>query len=306
MFQSVSPNARAALLMVGSMAVFTLNDSATKLLAESMSVGQIILLRGIMATTLLLLLAWRRGLLSRIRGLLRPVIWVRMVFDAISSILYIAALAHMPLPNLIAIYQALPFVITMGAALFLAEQVGWRRWLAIAIGFAGVLIIIQPGTDAFNVFSMVVLASVVLAAVRDLITRRMPAEVSTLSVALVTAIGSSVSGALLTIPAGGITPVTTQQWLLLFGAAFFLALGYQMIVLSMRVGEVSFVAPFRYSQLLWGAILGFLVFGDLPSRPMLIGAVLIVGSGLYMIHREHVRRKVDASIVSAAIPPKGI
>lgn len=306
MFQSISPNARAGLLMLLSMAVFTLNDAATKMLATSMGVGQIIFLRGFIATVLLLILAWRRGLFRRIRGLFEPVIWLRMLFDAGSSILYILALAHMPLPNLVAIYQAMPFAVTMGAALFLGENVGWRRWAAIAVGFTGVLIIVQPGTDAFNIFSLVVLSAVALAGIRDLVTRRMSPDVSTLSVALVTAIGSCAGGALLMWPAGGMEPVVLNEWLLLFSAAFFLALGYQMIVLAVRDGEISFVAPFRYSALLWAGILGFLIFGDLPDRPMLVGAALIVGSGLYMIHREQVRRRLDPTEPpTTAITPGG-
>jgi drug/metabolite transporter (DMT)-like permease len=301
-----SDNQRASLFMVLSMAAFTMNDTITKYASESMNVGQVLFVRGVFATLLIMLLAWRQNALGNVRSFLHPMVWVRMVGEIGGTVTYLIALAHLPLPNVAAIFQALPLAVTMGAALFLGESVGWRRWLAIAIGFCGTLIIVRPGTEGFDAFSLLVLLCVAFCAVRDLATRRIPHEIPTLFVTAVMATCITLCGLLLMIPMGGWTPMTPGLAGLLCACACFMLVGFIFIIKAMRTGEVSAVAPFRYSTLLWAFAMGFLVFGNVPDVYMIVGGAIIVGSGIYTLYRERKvsrRRTAAEAIVSPTMAP---
>ena len=178
---------RGALFMAISMAGFTANDAITKSVSAEMSMAQIMFVRGFFATVLIALLAWRGGALRNMRALLSPMVGLRAASEVFATIAFLVALAHLPLANVSAILQALPLAVTMGAALVLSEPVGWRRWLAIAVGFSGVMVIVRPGFEAFNAYSISALCCVLFCAVRDLATRRIEAEVPSLFVSTVTA-----------------------------------------------------------------------------------------------------------------------
>ncbi|MEF2554256.1 DMT family transporter [Aurantimonas sp. A2-1-M11] len=285
----LSDNARAALFMLVSMAGFVINDTFVKLSSEHIAPAQIMAVRGVAASLLLFLLAWRMGALRPVRMAMSPRLMLRTVADIIATLSYITALAHMPIANASAIFQALPLTVTLGAALFLGEPVGWRRWAAIAVGFVGVLVIVRPGTEGFTVYSLAVLASVAGSAVRDLATRRMDRAVPSLFVALITAIAVSALGWLLIPLSGGWKPMPGMTIVHLSCAAAAIAVGYIFIVQAMRLGDMGFVAPFRYAILVFALILGFVVFGDLPSPLTLLGAAIVVASGLYTLYRERVR-----------------
>ncbi|WP_427026014.1 DMT family transporter [Aureimonas ureilytica] len=283
-------NARASLLMTGAMACFSLNDLMVKLLSASMEAPQIMALRGLLVSSLLIALALHRGALRSLGALRHRTVFLRTLADILTTVSYISALKHLPLGNASAIFQALPFTITIGAALFLGESVGWRRWAAIAVGFVGVLVILRPTGDGFNTYALWVLVSVVFAAMRDLVTRRMPTTISSLQVATVTSIAVALTG-LTMLPAVGWAPVTALNWLTLLFAAFAIGTGYILIVASMRVGDMSFVAPFRYTILLFAMLLGALVFGERPDAFELLGSAIVVASGAYTIHREGLSRR---------------
>jgi drug/metabolite transporter (DMT)-like permease len=196
----------------------------------------------------------------------------------------------------------------MGAALVFGEGVGWRRWLAIAAGFTGVMIIVRPGMEGFSIYALSALLCVAFCAVRDLATRRIPETVPTLLISTVTACVVMMCGALLVAPLGGWTPMRPVSVGLLACAAVLLLFGYQFIILSVRGGDISVVAPFRYTSLLWSILLGFLVFGDVPDTAMIAGATIIVGSGLYTLYRERVVGKAlpAAQSTSPAMAPDGM
>jgi drug/metabolite transporter (DMT)-like permease len=299
---------RGALFMAISMAGFTANDAITKSVSAEMSMAQIMFVRGFFATVLIALLAWRGGALRNMRALLSPMVGLRAASEVFATIAFLVALAHLPLANVSAILQALPLAVTMGAALVLSEPVGWRRWLAIAVGFSGVMVIVRPGFEAFNAYSISALCCVLFCAVRDLATRRIEAEVPSLFVSTVTAAAVTVMGAALIVPFGGWAPLDTGNAALLFGAAILLLFGYHFIIMSMRIGDISFVAPFRYTALLWAILLGFIVFGDIPDTAMILGASIIVASGLYTLYRERVVgvRKPAAESTSPAMGPDGL
>ena len=304
----LSPNLRGALFMVVSMAGFTINDAITKVMVAEMNQGQVMMVRGLFATVLIVGLAWHQDALKMPRHAAHPMVALRVLCELCATVLFLVALARMPLANVSAVLQALPLAVTMGAALFLGEPVGWRRWLAIAAGFAGVLVIVRPGFEGFTVYSLVALACVGFAAVRDLATKHIPGEVPTLLVSTVTASSVAIAGGALIVPMGGWTPMTLEQTALLAAAAVLLLFGYQFIILAMRVGEISFIAPFRYTALLWAIVLGYLTFGDLPDAAMIAGATIVVCSGLYALYRE---RKVGAQLPAAtstapAMAPDGL
>lgn len=290
------------------MAGFTLNDALTKYSSQSMNMAQVMLVRGAFASLFVGLLAWQRGALVRPRSMLQPLVALRVIGEAGATVSFLVALAHLPIASVSAVLQALPLAVTMGAALVFGEAVGWRRWLAIATGFAGVMVIVRPGFDGFSVYSLVALASVACCAVRDLATKRIPQAIPTMLVSTATSLAMTVVGAALLSPMGGWTPMTAQGTLLLALAAVLVLIGYQFIIMAMRSGEISFIAPFRYTALIWSILLGLLVFGDIPDMPMIVGATIVVGSGLYALYRERVvgRRRIVAESTGPAMAPDGI
>ncbi|BCH17202.1 membrane protein [Mesorhizobium sp. L-2-11] len=304
----LSPNLRGALFMVVAMSGFTLNDAITKVASESMNMAQVMLIRGAFASLFVGLLAWQRGALALSGSMLQPMVAVRVAGEAGATVSFLIALAHLPIANVSAVLQALPLAVTMGAALVFNEGVGWRRWLAIAIGFAGVLIIVRPGFEGFSIYSVLALACVACCAVRDLATRRIPQAIPTLLVSTTTALAMTMLGAALLLPMGGWTPMTGESTALLALAAVLVVIGYQFIIMAMRMGDISFIAPFRYTALLWSILLGLFVFGDVPDLPMILGASVIVGSGLYALYRERIvgRRKTAAESAGPDMAPDGI
>ena len=137
--------------MMVAMVGFTLNDAITKYSSQSMNMAQVMLIRGAFASLFVGLLAWQRGALLQPRLMLQPLVAIRVLGEAGATVAFLVALAHLPIGSVSAVLQALPLAVTMGAALFFGEVVGWRRWLAIAAGFAGVLVIVRPGFDGFSI-----------------------------------------------------------------------------------------------------------------------------------------------------------
>ncbi len=290
----LSDNARGAILMNIAMAAFTLNDTAMKAAMQTVPLFQSIGLRGIFASVALVLIGWRMGGLSldlprRDWGFLA----LRSVAEVLGTLLFLAALIHMPLANLSAIMQALPLAVTLAAAVFLKEHIGWRRLTAILIGFVGVLIIIRPGPQGFDVWSLMGLGSVICVVARDLATRQMSQALPSATVALAAAVTVLMLGGVGTAIEGW-QPVSAHDLLMIAGASVALIVGYLTSVMTMRVGEIGFVAPFRYMALLWAIVLGWLAFGELPDAFTLFGAALVVATGIFTFWRER-RRKVMAA-----------
>ena len=304
----LSPNMRAALFMTVSMAGFTVNDGITKHMSEIMNMGQVQFLRGAFATVFIAALAWHQGAFANLRLALQPMVLIRVVGEVMATVTFLIALAQLPIANVSAVLQALPLAVTMGAALIYGEMVGWRRWLAIAAGFTGVAIIVRPGLEGFSTYSLVALTCVGFCTMRDLATRRIPEHIPTLLISTATAVAVCISGAFLVQPMGGWTGPSAFDLFLLACAAGLLIVGYQFIILAMRSGEISFVAPFRYTGLLFSILLGFVVFGDVPDLAMILGSAIIVGSGLYMLYRERVvgRSKAAAESVGPSMAPEGL
>lgn len=279
-------NHRAAVLMMVSTATLVCNDAIMKYLTETMPLYQAVVLRGLFILPLLALYAhWNGGLRLRISGRDTHCLMWRSVGEIGSSILYLFALRQMALADISAIFQSLPLLVTLAAAVFLGEKLGRRRLAAIGVGFVGVLIVLRPGTSAFDLWSLVALASVLLIVLRDLASRSFSPAVTSSTIAFYAALGVTLFGIAM-LPTEEWQPVSATELGLLFLAASFIAVAYVTAVATVRIGEISFVAPFRYSALVWAILLGLLVFGEWPDVWTQLGAVLIVSAGLYSIWRE--------------------
>jgi drug/metabolite transporter (DMT)-like permease len=302
---ALSPNLRGSLFMAVSMAAFTMNDSITKLMSSEMNFGEVMLVRGLFAIVLIGALAVHQGAIRPLRTLFVKPVALRVVGEVGGTVAFLAAISHLPLANTSAIMQSLPLTITLGAAVALREPVGWRRWLAIGAGFVGVLIIVRPGVAGFNQFSLLALVSVAFCSVRDLATKRIPSQIPSLFITFLTTITVTTAGAVILFPLGGWTPPAGRSVALLALSAVLVLTGYQCVIMALRSGDISAIAPFRYTALLWALLLGYLVFGDVPDRMMVLGASIIVLSGLYAFYRERIRhREVAAS--ASGLPPDGL
>jgi drug/metabolite transporter (DMT)-like permease len=290
----LSDNLRGILLMCASMAAFTINDTFMKSVTQTLPLYQTIGLRGLIAVLglgLLVLLsgAWRIRLNRRDAGL----ILLRSLADVAATVLFLEALLRMELANLSAILQALPLMITLGAAVVYGDRIGWRRMTAILVGLIGVLIIIRPGTEGFDRWALLGVASVACVVVRDLSVRPLQGQVPSALVALGAAVGVTAMGWIGT-GLQGMQPVSAIEATKVLCAGLFLIVGYLTSVMAMRHGDIGLVAPFRYTSLLWAIVLGLLVFGDLPDGWTLVGAVIVVGAGLFTLLRERALRRQAA------------
>lgn len=282
----ISDNARGALLMMAAMAGFTLNDTFLKALSDELPLYQALFLRGVATTLFLYLLArgtgaLRLGLAPRDWGL----VGLRTGAEIAAAWFFLTGLFNMPLANATAILQSLPLAITLAGALFLGEPVGWRRLSAIAIGFAGVMLIVRPGAEGFTVYSLYILVAVACVTLRDLSTRRLSSGVPSLTVALAGSAGVTLFGAAGSL-GGAWAPISPFAALQLLGATVFVILGYVCSVLTMRTGDLGVVALFRYTGLLWALVLGLAVFGDWPDALTLAGAAIVTATGIFTLWRE--------------------
>jgi S-adenosylmethionine uptake transporter len=282
----MSPNTTGALLMMGSMIAFVMNDTFLKLTGGAIPLFQLIFLRSLLATVLIFVLVRNLAKLNfKLVRADKKIIALRGIAEILTSYFFLTALFKMPLGNLNAIMQVVPLTVTLGSALVYREVVGWRRMLAIAIGLGGVLLIIRPGADGFNVWSLYALGAVLGVTVRDLVTRRLSYDVPGICVTLWTTIAVMVAAGLASL---------TQQWApvslpiaaCISGSAFFVLIGYFFSIQAMRTGDVSFAAPFRYTGLVAAMIVGFFVFDEVPRALTFLGAGIVVATGVFTFYRE--------------------
>ena len=281
-----SDNMRGAAMMTGSMIAFVANDAFMKSLAGDVPLFQALFLRGIGTVICLTILAYALGQLVFHHSRKD---WALMILRALAevagSVFFLQALFHMPLANVSAVLQALPLTVALGAAVFLGEPLGWRRLLAILVGFAGVFLIIRPDSDGFNIYSIYMLCAVACVTLRDLSVRRMSAKVPSVFVGLIAAFAVMLLGAGVTATQSWV-PVNATSAMQIGGAMVFIVFGYVFSVAAMRNGDISFVAPFRYTSLLAALVIGWAVFGDWPTPLTCVGAGIVVATGLFTLYRE--------------------
>ena len=292
-------NLRGATIMVLAMLGFAIEDAFIKMMGNALPVGQILVMLGIggSAVFALVVLAQKRALFER--DMLAAPVLTRAIGEIIGTMCFISAIVFTPLSTASAILQATPLVVTLGAALFLGEAVGWRRWAAILVGFIGVLMIIRPGMSGFSPLSLFAVGGVLGLALRDISTRKVSKSLSSMQLSFL--------GFLVLIPAGfmllGITgkslaPLDARLWLLITASIAIGVFAYYGIVAAMRVGEVSFVTPFRYSRLIFAMIIGISFFGERPDTLTILGGIVIVASGIYTVLRERKHRLKPVAVPS--------
>lgn len=294
---NLNSNTRSVILMNIAMLTFTVNDTGMKVAMESLPFFQAVALRGVICTLALGAIAWQAGSFSQ--NIPRRE-WGRLTLRTLaevgSTVAFLMALSHMPLPNMVAVMQSLPLVLTLAAAVLFGETLGWRRISAVLVGLLGVMIILRPGLDGFDTWALMALVAVAAVALRDLITRGIGQGVSSPMIAFLASLAVTVMGGVGVIVEGW-HEVSAATGATLVLSALSLVVAYLAVVPAMRIGDVGLVSTFRYMALVWAILLGGLVFGDWPDGIMLAGAALVVGSGIFTLWRERqLARRLGISV----------
>ncbi|EAR51665.1 Possible transporter, RhaT family, DMT superfamily protein [Oceanicola granulosus HTCC2516] len=297
-------NLRAALFMTLSMAAFAVEDALLKGIATMIPTGQALMLLGLFGALSYWALLARRGQPMFTRALLGRAAILRNLGELFGTLGYVLAFTLGDLSTASALLQAVPLAVVLGAALFLGETVGWRRWSAVGFGFAGVMIVLRPGIGGADAAALFALLGVAGLAMRDLATRRIPPGVPSLQLSASAFTVVIPAGALMMIFAGD-TPVMPSPfvWAGLAATLVVGMTGYSLIVAATRLGEMSVIAPFRYARILFALILATIFFGERPDAMTYLGAGIIVGSGLYAFWREQRLRRRAARAASLQAQP---
>lgn len=276
-------------LMLAGIGLFALSDAIGKLLIADYSLGQLLLLRAAAALTVLSPAIWRfRKTYLRLE---RPRLQIaRMVLSTVDVAAFFAATAYLPLADVITFYLAAPIFVTAGSAIFLHEHVGWRRWSAIAVGFCGVLIALQPSAQTVTWPALLAVCGSVSFAALMLLTRSLRATPEVVLTSTQFA-GTLIFG-LIMAPMNWTTPTLSAAGLFALGGVVSVA-ALLCVNRSLKLAPASVVVPYQYSMILWAVLFGFAVFGDVPSVATMIGAAIIIGAGLYIFLRERARGQVE-------------
>lgn len=292
-------NLSGAVLMILAMAGFAAEDALVKVLSAHMPMGQILVYLGAGGALGFALLASRAKVCVLSRGFWHPLVLLRNGGEIVGTAAYVTALTLVPLSLASALLQANPLFVSLGAIVFFGEAVGWRRWLALAAGFAGVLVILRPGLAGFEPGALYAILGALALAARDLATRHRPPEAHPLQL--------SAWGFAMLVPVGagllalgeGPVRIGTDSALLLAAAIGLGMSGYHALTLAMQAGEVGFVTPFRYTRLVFAFTIAWVAFGERPDAAMFAGAAIVTGAGLYTLIRErHLRRRARADVAA--------
>lgn len=284
-------NLHAALLVAAAMTAFGISDAMTKEITATMPIGQLMALRGFVVVPVLWLLLRREQVRLPLVALFDRWNIVRAVGEALCAALFFASLHHLSLIDNTTLFFVAPIMVTAMAALILKEKVGPRRWTGVLVGFLGV--IIAAGAPGATVGWVVLLpiASAFFSAARDIVTRKIDPNLPAAGISLVTALGVTALG-WLSLPLGWVVPGWKEIGLLGV-SSLLVTCGYQLYIQGIRFADISFVSPFRYVAIPVAALLGYIVWGDVPTVQLLIGGCIIVGSGLFIIYRERQIAKDD-------------
>lgn len=278
--------------MIGAMAAFAAEDALLKAASQTLPTGQILIWFGLGGTLLFAVLARADGQpLFSSAVVSRPML-VRLVFEIAGRLFYVLALALIPLSTATVILQATPLVVVAGAAVVFGERVGWRRWGAVLLGMIGVLMIVQPGTEAFSLLSLLAILGMIGFAGRDLASRAAPRSLATSILGLYGFLAVFVAGALFCLWQRAPFVAPGRDAALFLAAAVPVGVcAYALLMRAMRTGDVSAVTPLRYTRLIFGIVLGIALFGERLSAPMIVGSAFIILSGLFIIWR---RRRAES------------
>ena len=283
----MSENFRGAVLMMICMGAFVLNDAFVRLAGGSLPLAQILFFRGLLTTITLLLVALYTGVFKlKVLRQDKWLIFFRSVTEALTAYFFLTAVMNMPFANVTAILQILPMTVTFAAAIIFKEKVGIFRVTLILFGFLGVILIINPAKDGFNIYAGYAIISVLLITIRDVLSRKLSFDVPTLIPTVSASLGVLLFSTILIINTA-FQPPSLQNSFFIGSAAFFIIFGYYTAILVMRAGEISFIAPFRYSAILFALLIGFIFFEEQPSKTALLGMIIVMVSGVALIKRNN-------------------
>lgn len=283
-------NRRGILSMLAASAAFVAGDTFVRLTAAGLPTGEIMVLRGIMATSIVVVIMLIKGELHAARALSNKFVLARSIVEGFTTTTFIMALPHLPLADVTSIVSAAPLFMTAMIVMLGLQTVGWRRWAAIVVGFIGVLLVVQPSTSGIGWPAGLLILCAIFVGVRDIISRQAPPGLSTLTLTLGTTLSVTVVGALLGLFETWVWPQPKEvAWLA--SAACLVATGNFFIIRAFRGTDPTVVTPFRYVSILTSVISGFLVWREVPNAMAALGALLIIGSGVYTIWREKVRAR---------------
>ncbi len=285
-------NRRGVLAISAGMASFVANDTLVKYVSETLPASQLIFLRGIMASALLLAIALALGVVRRLADLFDGRVMARAGLDSLGTITYLISLFHIPLANATAINMATPLVVTVLAVLAFREEVNTARWLAIAVGFTGVLLVVKPRGSDFSAYALLCLFGTLFQASRDIATRLIDRTIPSVLITLSTAVAVTLFAGLWSLFEPW-EPIQPAQLVLLAAASVFLSAGYFLVTVAMRAGEMSLIAPFRYSGLVFALLLGYAVWGHVPNAWAWGGIGLLLGAGLWLMRAPRVRQTIQ-------------
>lgn len=289
---SKQTNVRGIVLMLSSMCAFALADTLVKIATSTISPAQVLfylLGGGLLIFALMARLNNDRLVDSRAFS---PILLLRYFTEVVGMIGMVMALANVPISIVGAVTQASPILATVGAAIFLNEKVGWRRWCSIIVGFSGVLLIVQPGAIGFDMAVLWAILAMVALSIRDLSTRLIPDDIASASLATYTMLAAT-PFTIAWVFYNGESLIPAQiNWFVIVPLILLGSMGYMLLIAAIRAAEVSVVMPFRYSRIIFLLVLGILVFDEQPSALMLLGAFLIISSGTYIMWRERQVKKM--------------
>ena len=277
--------------MILAMAGFAFEDLFIKTLSAHLPVSEIILILGSTGSIIFLIIALLQRAPIIHKDLLNRYVITRTVFELFGALFFVIAIALTPLSSASAILQITPLLVTIGAAVFFRESVGWRRWTAVLIGFIGVLLILRPGFGSFMPASIFALLGAMFLAGRDLATRAMEVKLPSVTIALYAFLAFGISGIFIMPFNSAMIALTSTDIMYFIGASVFGVIAYYSLVIASRIGEMSVISPFRYSRIVFAMLLSILVLKENPDSLTLIGATIIVVSGLYTFLRENVLKQ---------------
>jgi len=277
--------------MILAMAGFAFEDLFIKTLSAHLPVSEIIIILGFTGSIIFLIIALLQRAPIIHKDLLNRHVVTRTVFELFGALFFVIAIALTPLSSASAILQITPLLVTIGAAVFFRENVGWRRWTAVLIGFIGVLLILRPGFGGFMPASIFALLGAMFLAGRDLATRAMEVKLPSVTIALYAFLAFGISGIFIMPFNSAMIALTSTDIMYFIGASVFGVIAYYSLVIASRIGEMSVISPFRYSRIVFAMLLSILVLKENPDSLTLIGATIIVVSGLYTFLRENVLKQ---------------
>jgi len=278
-----SDAAKGVCIMILGAGVLSMNDAVSKHLVETHPIGQILCLRQTVALAVVLIYVWRTDAWRDLRINDRTGQALRAILHVGGAALIVWALSVLPIATVTAIVFSSPVVVLVFSMRMLGERVSWARWIAVIIGFAGVLAIIRPGGVGFEWALLIPVAAAVASGLRDLMTRRLARSDTSISV-LFWASALMVAVTLFTIPLGW-QPLTLSASIWLIVNGLLNAGAHFLMIEALRLGAAGLVSPFRYTAILWATVAGFLVWQEVPDAMTMIGAAMLVVSGVLIVRR---------------------